>query len=152
EVSRTVVVRPDGFITLPLIDNIAAAGLASSELRAKGREALERRLGNPEGNVIALATRPPMGYVGGGGKKAKAPPFRGAATAMQAISAAGGLRRSGSASHITLIRLGEDGHLKAIPITQNAKGQVAPYVALESTFLQPDDVIFVPESGRSAFA
>ncbi|MCZ2156331.1 MAG: hypothetical protein LC114_20915, partial [Bryobacterales bacterium] len=41
------------------------------------------------------------------------------------------------------------GYVQAIQVPVAVKGQPGPYMALRSTLLQPDDIIFVPETGRS---
>jgi len=149
EASRTVTIRPDGFVTLPLIDTVKAAGLTAPELKVALTEALGHRLVAPEVNVIAVQTRPPTVYVSGDVNAPIPVPLRTASTAMQAITAAGGFRRSAATRSVYVIRLGEDGHLNAIPVTPAVKGQVGSYLALGEVPLQADDIIFVPESRRS---
>jgi hypothetical protein len=68
---------------------------------------------------------------------------------MQAITLAGGLRRSAGLRDISLIRLSEDGFIRVLPVEVAEKGQPGPYIALRGTLLQPDDILFVPENGRS---
>lgn len=151
EVSRTVVIRPDGFISLPAINDVEAAGLTVNELRTKLTELLSARLVNPEVAVIAAQVRQPMVYVQGEVNAPAAVSLRTAPTAMQAIASAGGFRRSAANRDVAIIRLNDDGYLRAIRINAAIHGQPGPYMGLESALLQPDDVIFVPESGRSQF-
>jgi len=151
EASRTLVIRPDGYISLPISDDIAAAGLTTSELNTKLEMVLAKRLVKPEVHVLAIQTRPPLVYVAGEVGAPSAVPLRNASTAVQAISAAGGMRKTANARRTMIIRLGEDGHLRAIPISPPMPGLQGAYVALASTELQSDDVVFVPESGRSEF-
>ena len=75
--------------------------------------------------------------------------MRDAPYALEAIAQAGGLLRSSSPEDVSLIRLGEDGILRAIPIEAHAEGQPAPYMAFTAVPLQADDIIFVPEGKRS---
>jgi protein involved in polysaccharide export with SLBB domain len=152
EASRTVMIRPDGQISLPMLDEVPVAGLTTSELNAKLAQLLSVRLVNPEVHVIALATRPPAVYVMGEVNAPSSIPFRDAPTAMQAISRAGGFRRSAATHSIEIIRLLEDGHLQAKPVTVEAHGQAGPMLALGSTMLEPEDMVFVPENGRSQFS
>jgi protein involved in polysaccharide export with SLBB domain len=79
-------------------------------------------------------------------------PLRNAASAVQALALAGGLKRSASSRNIVLIRLADDGKLQTIPIDISGRGQKAVYEALARTRLISDDIIFVPESGRSEIA
>lgn len=152
EVSRTVMIRPDGRISLPLLDEVEAAGKTPRELDALLTERLSERLIDPEVTVIAVQVRQPVVYVTGDVGQAAVVPLREAPTAMQAIAFAGGLRRSAAERDIAILRLAEDGHLQAILVTPPGSGQVAPYMELRRTLLQADDVIFVPESTRSQVA
>src|SRR5688572_11760634 len=51
-VSRTVQVRPDGMVSLPLINDIRAAGMTPMELRGLIRMKLAHYIPNPEVSVI----------------------------------------------------------------------------------------------------
>jgi polysaccharide export outer membrane protein len=154
EVSRTVVIRPDGHISLPLLDDVMAAGMTTGELDAKLTELFSARLVNPEVTIIGAQLRQPMIYVIGDANNTAAIPWRNAPTAVQALAAAGGLRRSAAARQVALLRLSEDGYLQVMPISGDgdAKGQATPYLSMRTTLLQPDDILFIPESGRSQFA
>ena len=152
EVSRTVVVRPDGFISLPLIDDVQAAGLTPMELKDSLTRKFSERLVNPEVSVIAVQVPPPMVYVLGEVTNNAALPLRNAPTAAQAITMAGGLRKSAKASKAVIIRLGEDGYLRAIPVNTSVGGQPGSIFGLRTTLLKADDIVFVPENGRSQVA
>ncbi len=152
DLSRTLTVRPDGAISLPIVNDVPAAGLTTNELGAKLAKLFAPRLVDPEVSVIAVQTRQPMVYVMGDVANVTAVPFRNAPTAMQAIAFAGGLKRSGGAREISIVRLGQDGYLRAIPVSVNIGGQPGPYMALRETPLEADDIIFVPENARSQFA
>jgi polysaccharide export outer membrane protein len=94
-----------------------------------------------------------MVYVVGELNNVTAVPLRNAPTAIQAVAMAGGLRRTAATRNIAIVRLDQDGYIKAIPLeTYQNRGQVTPYLSLRTAVLQPDDIIFVPESGRSQFA
>lgn len=149
EVSRTVTIRSDGMISLPMLQDVPAAGLSARELAADLSKRFSARLVNPEVTVIPTQVRQPSVFVLGDVKSPQAVPYRNAQTALQAIGMAGGFQRSGSEADVTIIRLSKDGHLEAIPINVEASGQPGPYLAFAVTQLQPDDVIFVPEHGRS---
>lgn len=150
EVSRTVTIRPDGYISLPLLQEAKAEGLTPRELAQSVAKALSTRLVNPEVTVIPTQVRQPTVYVLGDVKTPGAFPARNAVTAAQAIALAGGALRSGSESLSTLIRLSPDGYLEAIPIGGDATlSQPGPYMSLAATVLKADDILFIPESGRS---
>ena len=149
ELSRTVTIRSDGMISLPMLQDVPAAGLSARELAADLSQRFAGRLVNPEVNVIPTQVRQATVIVLGDVKAPQAVPYRNAQTALQAIGMAGGFQRSGSEHDVTIIRLARDGHLEAIPVNVQASGQPGPYLAFAVTQLQPDDVIFVPEHGRA---
>jgi polysaccharide export outer membrane protein len=149
ELSRTVTIRSDGMISLPMLQDVPASGLSARELASDLARRFGARLVNPEVNVIPTQIRQATVIVLGDVKSPQAVPFRNAQTALQAIGMAGGFQRSGAEQDVTIIRLSRDGHLEAIPINVEASGQPGPYLAFAVTQLQPDDVIFVPEHGRA---
>lgn len=152
EASRVAVVRPDGMVSLPLVQDVPAAGLSPRELATHLERALAARLLNPQVNVLPQSVRQPMVYVLGDVSAPAAYPLRTAGTALQALAAAGGPRRTGNEAKASIIRLGPDGHLQAIPVAMPASGQPGPFMALAAVPLQTDDILFVPESGRSEVA
>jgi polysaccharide biosynthesis/export protein len=149
EVSRTVTIRPDGYISLPLLDDVKASGLTASELKDTLTKAFSTRLSEPEVTVIAIQVPPALVYVMGDVVNNLSVPLRNAPTAIEAITFAGGFRRTANAEDTTIIRLGDDGFIRAISLANTAGGQPGAAIALRSAVLQPDDIVFVPESGRS---
>ncbi len=149
ELSRNVSIGPDGRVSLPLAQDVQAAGLTSRELAEKLKEILSARLLNPEVTVIPVSIRQPVVHVMGDVKNPSPVPFRSAQTALQAIGNAGGLLRTSAAADVTIIRLSSDGYLRAIPVEAEAGGQPGSYMALGLVNLEPDDIVFVPESNRS---
>lgn len=153
EASRTVTIRPDGYISLPLVGEIKAAGLTTDQLRQQTTALFAQRLIEPEVTVIATQVRQPTVFVAGDVNNNNAVvPLREAPTAMEAISRAGGLRRTAAARDVAVIRLNPDGFLEAMFVSPQGHGQSAPILALQGMLLQPDDIIFVPENGRSQIA
>ena len=151
EVSRTVVFRPDGNISLPLLQAIKAAGLSPRELAVQLQQALAVRLVKPEVNVIPLSVRQPTVYVLGDAKSPGAYPLRNAVTAAQALALAGGALRSAKQDHISIFQLTPEGILEAIPLFgPSSESGPSPYLQMAATPLKADDTIFIPESGLSA--
>jgi protein involved in polysaccharide export with SLBB domain len=150
EASRVVVVRSDGNISLPLLQDVPAVGLTARELAARITEGLSKRLINPQVSVLPQNVRQPMVFVLGDVNAPAAYPLRGATNAMQALALAGGVRRTGTEADVSIIRMSADGHLLTIPVaTDLQQGQPAPYMNLAALPLQADDIVFVPEGGRS---
>lgn len=140
-----VVVRPDGYITLPLVDDVMAAGKTFGQLDEELTSRFSARLVDPEVTVIGTFLRQPQVYVVGEVATPRAVPLRDARSAAQAIALAGGFRDTGEQREIGLIRLAESGRLRAYLIPVDYEGQPAPYMALQATPLQADDIIIVPE-------
>ena len=152
EVSRTVTIRPDGLISLPLLQDVQAAGLTPKELAQNIAKAFSGRLLNPEVTVLPTQTRQASVYVLGDVKSPGAFPSRNAVTAAQALALAGGVIRSGGEYDATLIRLAQDGYLEAIPVGSGLTlSQTRPYLSLSAVMLQPDDILFIPETPRAQF-
>ncbi len=149
EASRTVVVRSDGMISLPLLQDVPAGGLTAKELADKLTTQFAQRLLNPQVTVVPVVVRQPMVYVLGDVGNPQAVPLRNAATALQALAAAGGARRSGNEADVSVIRLMDSGHLRAIAVQAPMDGQPSPFMSLAAMPLQADDIVFVPETGRS---
>src|SRR5262245_48984921 len=63
QVSQSVQIRPDGKITLPLANDVAAAGKTPTELRDSITESLKAYIANPTVTVIVVETVPPVVYV-----------------------------------------------------------------------------------------
>ena len=152
EASRTVLIRPDGRLTLPLVEDVVAAGLTPTELDARLTERFSERLIDPEVTVIASMVRQPMVYVTGDVRNPQALALRDAPHAIHAVVLAGGLLPSAAAKVIVVIRLTDDGYIRAIPVELQGRGQPHPYLALKSIALQADDVVFVPQSNRAQTA
>jgi len=149
EVSRVVQVRPDGKISLPTVSGIKAAGLTFEELEEELTTRLSERLRDPIVTVIAVDIRSANVFVLGDVATQRAVPLRQATTALEAITAAGGMLRSAASREVSIIRLGEDGILRAIPVQVPERGQPVPHMSLTIAMLQPDDIVFVPERKRS---
>jgi protein involved in polysaccharide export with SLBB domain len=77
--------------------------------------------------------------------------YRSAPTAAQALAQSGGLIRSAAYHGVAVVRLGKDGYLTASVLEQKRGGVSGFYASLQQVQLQPNDMLIVPESGRSQF-
>lgn len=145
EVSRSCLIRPDGYITLPILDDVKAAGLTPAALDARLTGLFSERLQKPEVTIIVTDLRPPMVYVLGEVAQARAVPLREAQTALQAVANAGGFTVRAKEKSVVVIRLTEDDRLVATAIQVQPRGKGARYMALGNVPLQPDDIVFVPK-------
>ena len=151
DLSTQASIRPDGFISLPIIDDVKAAGLTVSELDEKITDLYAPRFIDPEVTVIVMNVREPVSYVFGEVGRPAPVSLRDGRTAAQAIAMAGGMTRSAAKGSVALIRLNDKGKLVAYRIGGKKEGQPSYFTTLHNIALQPDDLIFVPESKRSQF-
>ena len=122
ELSSSVVVRPDGTITLPLIGDMRAAGRSPSALR----KAIQRRLSTyvkTDSAVITLAVTEVNSYhFTVTGEVARAGMFTSPryVTLVEAIAMAGGFTRFAAADKMVVLRRGPNGQSRRIPIAYSA--------------------------------
>jgi polysaccharide export outer membrane protein len=139
EITRSIPVRPDGKISLPLLNDIQAAGLTAMELATNIREGLEKYLNNPQVTVIVTQINSQRVFVTGEVARSGAMPLLPGMTALQALSSAGGFTQFARTKSIYILR------------NQNGKQDKIPYAykdvlkgKKEDVALQPGDVIVVP--------
>jgi len=138
-VSRTVPVRPDGKITLPLIHEVQAAGLTPSQLRAALMAKLVEYMPTPELSVIVREVHSNKISVLGEVRKAGRYEITQRATVLDAVALAGGFNDWARRSKLVIMR--HDGTaVKRIPVNYNK------IVAEEddNILLQPGDIVVVP--------
>src|SRR5215469_11531548 len=139
EITRTIPVRPDGKISLPLLNDVQAAGLTAMELAGKIREGLTKYLTNPQVTVTVTQINSRRVYVTGEVAKSGALPLLPGMTALQALSSSGGFTQFAREKGIYILRT-ERGKQVKLPYSYRdvLKGRQ------EDIVLQPGDVIVVP--------
>ena len=144
ELSREVVVRPDGRISLPLIGEVMVVGSTTSELRDDITEKLKVYKENPTVAIIVKAIKSyyftVQGAVGGGGGGGRIP-LLSHTTLVQAIGLAGGLSSDAVRSRITIFRLGIDGEAPQ-KIVVNYQDIILRDA--ENIKIKPGDTIVIP--------
>ena len=93
EMSADVVVRPDGKISLPLLNDVMAAGYAPEELRAQLVKAASKFLEDPNATVVVKEIHSRKVFVTGQVGKSGTYPLIGEMNVLQMIAHVGGLRR-----------------------------------------------------------
>jgi polysaccharide export outer membrane protein len=138
-VSRTVPVRPDGKITLPLINEVQAAGLTPTQLRAALMAKLVEYMPTPELSVIVREVHSNKISVLGEVRKAGRYEITQRATVLDAVALAGGFNDWARRSKLVIMRHEASG-VKRIPVNYNR------IVAEEdeNVILQPGDIVVVP--------
>ena len=139
ELSTTVVVRPDGIITLPLINDVKAVGLKTEELQNALMDKLKNFVNEPQVTVIVRSIRSRKVYLVGEVGHQGTFPLNGDMTALELLAAAGGVGPFAKADSIYILR---EQNGKKIRIPFHYKKAVAG--KSENVTLQPGDLVVVP--------
>jgi polysaccharide export outer membrane protein len=139
EISRSVPVRPDGKISLPLLNDVQAAGLTAMDLANVITEGLKKFINNPQVTVTVTEINSRRVYVTGEVTRPGAYPLLPNMTALQALTSAGGFTQFSNPKKIYVLR-NESGKQVKHPFNYKAvldgKQDDIP--------LQPGDTIVVP--------
>lgn len=146
EVSRRVPVRPDGMISLPLLNDVKAAGHTPMQLRDVLVKRLEEYIPNAEVSVIVTEIHSPKVSVLGETTVGRYV-LRSRTTVLDFLAQVGGLKEFASPSKIVILR-SEGNMVKRIPFNYK-KALAVNGDATEETvnfYLEPGDIILVPKS------
>jgi len=141
EITRIVPVRPDGKISLPLLNDVQAAGLTPSQLAAQLTNSLKKYVTNPQVTVIVGQINSQRIYILGEVTRAGAYPLLPGMTVLQALSAAGGFTQFAKMKSIYVLRQ-ENGKQDKYPF--NYKDVVGGKHAEQNVMLKAGDTIVVP--------
>lgn len=139
--SREVVVRPDGKISLPLLQDIQAEGLTVLEIKNELIKRYSKNLEHPRITVIVKQVKSYRVSVLGRVVKPGVYPITGDTTLVEAISMAGGFTEWANKKKITVITL-EDGKEKKLSI--NYKAIASGDDPHQNISLKRGDTIIVP--------
>jgi polysaccharide export outer membrane protein len=135
DLSRTVPIRPDGMITLPLVGDLKAEGLTPRELEAKVEKQLASLVRDPRVTVIVHDVNGPRVYVTGMVGHPGAFPLRNSMGVLQALALAGGLAEFADRDTIHVLRA--DGRRLQVGYDDLVTGK-------SKVTLGPGDTIVVP--------
>jgi polysaccharide biosynthesis/export protein len=141
DVSRTIPVRPDGKISLPLLNDVQAAGLTAVQLANVIRDGLTKYITSPQVTVTVTEINSRRVYCNGEVMKPGALALLPNMTALQAISSCGGFTQFARIKNIYILRV-EDG--KQVQHPFNYKDVIKGKKPEDNILLQPGDVIVVP--------
>jgi len=139
--SKTVSVRMDGMISMPLVDEIQAAGITPLQLKEKLTEKLKDFVEAPNVTVIVMEANSFKVYVSGQVKNPGVLKLRSETSLAQVISMVGGFSDWANQSKIIIIRK-ENGKEKRF--TVNYKKIVKGKDLSLNILLKPGDTIIVP--------
>ena len=141
DLSESVPVRPDGKITMPLLNDVQAAGLTPMQLAQSITEKLKKFISAPQVSVIVTTINSQRIYILGEVARPGAMPLLGDMTVLQAISNAGGLSPFANAKGIYVLR-NQGGTEQRLAF--NYKKAVKGDAADQNIVLKPGDTVVVP--------
>ena len=141
EVSRVVPVRPDGKISLPLLNDVQAAGLTPTQLAAEITESLKKYVTSPQVTVIVTTINSQRVYILGEVTRPGAFPLLPGMSVLQALSSAGGFTQFAKVKNIFVRRV-EDGRESKYPF--NYKDVINGKRPEQDILLKAGDTIVVP--------
>ncbi len=141
---KNIRIRPDGKISLQLIDEIQAAGLTPSELEEELKVAYSKTLRKPEIAVIVKQFASSKVFVGGEVNSPGIVPISGRLTSTQAIFKAGGFKETANHKNVIIISRSPEN----IPVARkvNLKKVFSGKVPENDTVLRPFDIVIVPKT------
>lgn len=144
--STTVPVRPDGRISIPLVQSITAAGQTPDELAGDLEKELSRYIRSPLVTVIV------KGFVGaysqqvrvvGQAAVPKALSYRSGMSLLDVMIDVGGLTKFASGNSAKIVRRLPDGNEKTIPVRL---GDLMNGAIKYNMVMQPGDILIIPQS------
>ncbi len=141
EMSGDVTVRPDGKISLPVIGEVAAAGLAPMQLQERLRTAASKFITDPNVVVVVRTINSRRIFVTGMVTNPGGQSLVGPLTVMQAIAQAGGVTEYANSKKITILRM-EDGQSQVLKF--NYKDVAQGKNIEQNIVLKPGDTVVVP--------
>lgn len=142
EVSRSVPVRSDGKISLPLVGELQAAGLTPLKLEQNIAERLKSYISEPEVTVIVQQVNSQKFNILGQVNRPGTYPLSNNPTVLDAIAIAGGFRDFAKQKSVYVLRQNADGTETRMPF--NYKEVVKGQNPAQNVKLQPRDTIVVP--------
>ena len=144
ELNEAVVVRPDGKISLQLLDDIQAAGITPAQLDEILTKKYARELKEPVLTVIVRSFTGQRVYVGGEVNRPGLVSLTANMSALQAVINAGGLKETAKLENAIVIRKGKDS--KPIPMRVDLSKAIYQGNARNHFKLKPYDIVYVPKT------
>lgn len=141
ELSAEVMVRPDGKVSLPLLNDVQAAGLTPEQFRLQLTVAAAKFVADPAVTVIVRAINSRKVYIMGEVRSPGPYPLAGPTTVLQLIARAGGLSEYADAKDIGVMRT-ENG--RAVRLKFNYRDVARGRKIEQNVLLRPGDTVIVP--------
>jgi len=138
--SRVLPVRPDGMISLPLLDDVMAAGLTPTELRNVLAQRLAEYVPSPAVTVIVNDVKSFKVSVMGEVLKPARYELKSRTSVLDVLALAGGFTQFASRTRVVVLR--QEGEKRVrIPFNYN---RVTNDSVEEDLYLKPNDIVIVP--------
>jgi polysaccharide export outer membrane protein len=142
DISRTLPVRPDGKISLPLVGELQASGLTASKLQDVITQKLKDYIENPQVNVVVQEVKSRSFNIVGKVSKTGSFELAKPTSVLDAIALAGGFQDFAKVSKIYVLRRMPDGSQKMLPF--NYKQVIKGKQLNQNIELQSGDTVVVP--------
>jgi polysaccharide export outer membrane protein len=139
--SGEVIVRPDGRISIPLLNDVAAAGLTPEQLRVRIVEQAAKYLEDPTATVVVKQINSRKVFITGSVEKPGTYPLTGRTTVLQLIATSGGLKEYAKRDDITILRT-QEGREQRFPFDYDRV--VSGKAVKQNLELKPGDTVVVP--------
>jgi polysaccharide export outer membrane protein len=141
DLSSDVVVRPDGKISLPLLNDVQAGGLTPEQLRHSVTEEAKRYVEDPTASVVVRQINSRRVFITGEVEKPGTYPLAGSTTVLQLLATAGGVREYAAKDKIVILRR-ENG--REVAYKFNYKQVIQQKNPAQNIELKPGDTVVVP--------
>jgi polysaccharide biosynthesis/export protein len=144
DLSRTVTIKPDGIIALPLINQVKAVGKTAAQLEGELTRMYSKYLKAPSVSVLVRQFRMNPVYVMGEVSKPGRYDLIHEMTFLDALTVAGGATDKANLDGVQIVRV-ENGKSKTIPV--KADQMIQGKTAMQNLKLQSGDLVYVPQRG-----
>jgi polysaccharide export outer membrane protein len=141
DMSADVVVRPDGKISLPLLNDMQAAGYTPDQLRGRLMEAAAKFIEEPNASVVVKTVNSRKVYITGMVTKPGSFPLVTSMNVVQLIAQGGGLQEYADSKNILIVRSEGD---KTTSFKFNYKDFLNQKNLQQNIMLRPGDTVVVP--------
>lgn len=144
ELNDNVIVRPDGRISLQLIDDVKVAGLTPPQVKEILVERYTPYLRKPMPSLSITSFGGQRVYVGGEVNSPGVITLQGRTTVAQAIFEAGGFKTDADTTDVLIVSRGADRSpvTRTVNVKKALKGKLPP----EENLIKPFDIIYVPKT------
>ena len=145
DLSMSIPVRPDGKITMPLVEDLPVAGKDPTVVAREVERALSKYIRDPVVTVVVTGSVGPYNQlirVIGQATKPQALPYRENMTLLDVMIAVGGITDFADGNHSNLVRTAEGNKLYRIRLDDLLRnGDISANVAV-----RPGDVLIIPQT------